>query len=187
MQKKNNTLLTVLLTTIVILLIFLIILAIILLGKSNQGTQNYEPDINSKQKIIDDDDSDLELLEEPEFSSQPQTNNAEIIYRVRVSANNADSQLGAFKDLNNAKKLADENSGYKVYDQNGNLVYASVVTNNSPTVATDSNSLYRVRKSANDSTSQLGAFKDLNNAKKLANQNSGYKVYDQNGNLVYAP
>ena len=44
--------------------------------------------------------------------------------------------------------------------------------------------LYRVRKSWNDAKSQAGAFKDLNNAKKLADQ-KGLNVYDNKGKLVY--
>jgi len=48
---------------------------------------------------------------------------------------------------------------------------------------------YRVRKSANDSKSQIGAFASLENAKKEANthKDEGYKVYDMSGRLVYTP
>lgn len=48
---------------------------------------------------------------------------------------------------------------------------------------------YRVRKSANDSQTQLSAFASLENAKKDANahKDEGYKVYDMSGNLVYTP
>lgn len=42
-----------------------------------------------------------------------------------------------------------------------------------------------MRKSWSDAKSQKGAFKSLDNAKKCANSNSGYKVYDANGNEVY--
>lgn len=45
--------------------------------------------------------------------------------------------------------------------------------------------LYRVRKSWNDSKSQIGAFKNLNNAKRLADKNKGYSVYDSKGNKIY--
>lgn len=49
--------------------------------------------------------------------------------------------------------------------------------------------LYRVRKSADDSKSQLGAFSSLENAKKEADahKDEGYKVYDMNGKLIYTP
>ncbi len=48
---------------------------------------------------------------------------------------------------------------------------------------------YRVRKSADDSKSQIGAFSSLENAKKEAetHKNEGYKVYDMSGKLVYTP
>ena len=50
-------------------------------------------------------------------------NNNNIIYRVRKSANDAKSQIGAYRSLNSAKALADKNSGYSVYDTNGKLIY----------------------------------------------------------------
>ena len=46
-------------------------------------------------------------------------------------------------------------------------------------------SLYRVRKSWSDAKSQKGAFRNLDNAKKCANANAGYKVFDASGNEVY--
>ena len=46
-------------------------------------------------------------------------------YRVRKSWADAKSQKGAFKVLANAKKCADENPGYLVYDESGKAVYGS--------------------------------------------------------------
>ena len=46
---------------------------------------------------------------------------------------------------------------------------------------------YRVRKNWEDSQSQIGAFKILENAKKCADQNPGYRVFDASGKVVYAP
>lgn len=54
----------------------------------------------------------------------------------------------------------------------------------SPSV-TQGSSLYRVRKSWSDAKSQKGAFRNFENAKKCANANSGYSVYDANGRSVY--
>lgn len=48
-----------------------------------------------------------------------------------------------------------------------------------------SNELYRVRKSWGDSTSQKGAFSDVNNAKKCADQNPGYYVFNSSGTAIY--
>lgn len=44
---------------------------------------------------------------------------------------------------------------------------------------------YRVRKSWGDAASQLGAFENLELAKKRADQSKGYKVFDSNGKQVY--
>ena len=45
--------------------------------------------------------------------------------------------------------------------------------------------LYRVRKSWADVKSQKGTFKSLDNAKKCADNNNGYAVFDANGKQVY--
>lgn len=44
---------------------------------------------------------------------------------------------------------------------------------------------YRVRKAWSDAGSQIGAFKNQNNAIELCKQNSGYKVFDNDGNEIY--
>lgn len=49
---------------------------------------------------------------------------AESWYRVRKTWADASSQKGAFKSLSNAKKCADENPGYSVFDESGKAVYA---------------------------------------------------------------
>lgn len=46
--------------------------------------------------------------------------------------------------------------------------------------------LYRVRKSWNDSKSQVGAYKSLDNAKAECNKHSGYSVYDEHGKALYS-
>lgn len=46
-------------------------------------------------------------------------------------------------------------------------------------------SLYRVRKSWADAASQKGAFKVLDNAKRCADENPGYSVFDGTGKAVY--
>lgn len=47
----------------------------------------------------------------------------EVWYRVRKNWEDAKSQVGAFHHLENAKKCADENKGYSVFDEQGKLVY----------------------------------------------------------------
>lgn len=44
---------------------------------------------------------------------------------------------------------------------------------------------YRVRKSWSDVKSQKGAYKVLANAKKCADKNNGYFVFDEEGNVIY--
>lgn len=51
------------------------------------------------------------------------------------------------------------------------------------TAQTTSGELYRVRKSWTNVASQIGAFKSLENAKKVCK--SGYSVFDSKGNVVY--
>lgn len=51
--------------------------------------------------------------------------------------------------------------------------------------ASDKKQLYRVRKTWADSKSQKGAFSVLSNAKKCADSNKGYSVFDEDGNKVY--
>lgn len=52
----------------------------------------------------------------------------EIWYRVRKTWADAKTQKGAFKSLENAKKCADENPGYSVFDVNGVNIYTSKTT-----------------------------------------------------------
>lgn len=46
---------------------------------------------------------------------------------------------------------------------------------------------YRVRKDWKDNKSQVGAYRVLSNAKVKADENEGYSVFDNDGNVVYAP
>lgn len=52
----------------------------------------------------------------------------EEMYRVRKSWSDSKSQIGAYKTLANAKKKADENPGYSVYNSAGECVYGEVPT-----------------------------------------------------------
>ena len=53
------------------------------------------------------------------------------LYRVRKSWADAKTQKGAFKSLDNAKKCADNNNGYAVFDANGKQVYPTAVAKKS--------------------------------------------------------
>ncbi|MCD7882544.1 MAG: N-acetylmuramoyl-L-alanine amidase [Lachnospiraceae bacterium] len=48
-----------------------------------------------------------------------------------------------------------------------------------------STTIYRVRKSWADASSQIGAYSSLANAKAKADANSGYYVFDESGNAIY--
>lgn len=105
---------------------------------------------------------------------------ADNLYRVRKSWADAASQLGAFKVLDNAKALVDQNPGYAVFDASGKRVYP--VSSGSQT---SGDTLYRVRTSWADKATQKGAFKVFENAKKCADENAGYSVFDEGGKVVY--
>lgn len=107
------------------------------------------------------------------------------LYRIRVTWEDAKSQVGAFASLDSAKTVADQNkaNGCKVFDDNGNVVYDP---NPQPQTVTQQH-LFRVRKDWTDVKGQIGAFSVLDSAKTLADNNAGYKVFDESGNVVYTP
>lgn len=49
----------------------------------------------------------------------------EVWYRVRKTWKDAATQKGAFHNLDNAKKCADENKGYSVFDESGKVLYSN--------------------------------------------------------------
>lgn len=65
--------------------------------------------------------------------------------------------------------------------------FKNMLTSCSDKLPTSSNIKYRVRKTSTGAKEQKGAFIDLNNAKKLADENRGYKVFDLKGNIIYNP
>jgi N-acetylmuramoyl-L-alanine amidase len=106
-------------------------------------------------------------------------------YRVRLNWSDADSQKGAFQDLDNAKELADslKNKGdYRVFNEKGQMVY-------DPTPEKVDEVWYRVRKTWADAETQVGAFHELGGAKEKADEmaKEGYKVFDEKGKVVYEP
>lgn len=105
------------------------------------------------------------------------TSTQDKLYKVRKSWTDIKSQLGAYSNLDTAKKNCP--TAYSVYDWNGNKVY----TNNANTSSADNTHLYRVRKTWADAKSQTGAYKSLTNAKN--NCGVGYTVFDWEGNTVY--
>ena len=68
-------------------------------------------------------------------STQKPTTSSTALYRVRKKWSDANSQKGAFKDLSNAKKCADKNKGYYVFDNKGKAVYPTQKKKSVDTIA----------------------------------------------------
>lgn len=96
-------------------------------------------------------------------------------YRVRKTWEDSKSQLGAYREKDNAVKNCPE--GYTVFGDGGAVIYINAKEDKK------ANKLYRVRKSWKDSKSQLGAYKEYDNAER--NCPAGYAVYNDNGEEVY--
>lgn len=64
-------------------------------------------------------------------------------------------------------------------------VTARLGGSSSGATTTTTSAIYRVRKTATDSKTQVGAYKVLANAKKAADMHPGYAVFDANGVKVY--
>lgn len=77
--------------------------------------------------------------------------------------------------------------GNRLYARLGDLAakVTAQLAGTTTTPETPTASLYRVRKTWSDSKTQKGAFKVLSNAKKCADDNAGYSVFDEKGNVVY--
>jgi len=85
----------------------------------------------------------------------------------------------------------DSNIDYKVItSDSGQTAYAKAVAEglieflNLKKKVSLTNKLYRVRKTWNNPSSQIGAYSILDNAKKACKK--GYSVFDDNGNIVYS-
>ena len=75
--------------------------------------------------------------------------------------------------------------GDYLYNLHGQIAKEVNAQLGSGTSSTPKKTLYRVRKSWKDVKSQKGAFYDLSNAKKCADKNKGYSVFDESGKAVY--
>ena len=109
-------------------------------------------------------------------------------YLVRESAQDEQSQVGAYDSYTEACNKAKEYeyAGYEVYDNYGNMLYTpeDIIQNPSSDQVK-----YRVRKGSYDSKTQIGAYanypKALESVKDRANE--GYKIFDMDGNILYDP
>ena len=89
---------------------------------NNADESQEQPESDKK----DTDKKDTDKKDTDKKDTDKKDNNENIFYRVRKSADDSSSQIGAFTVLENAIALADSRSseGYKVYDNSGRLVYA---------------------------------------------------------------
>lgn len=82
---------------------------------------------------------------------QKQTTVGTGYFRVRKDWSDTQSQIGAFKNKDNAIELCKQNSGYKVYDNNGTEIYPCVKEESEPFKVKVSISDLRIRKGAGTS------------------------------------
>ncbi len=190
-DSRNTTLIVFFATLSTMLLIAMIILVVVWTNGIKDEPQPPEPTVVPTATPA------------PTVVPTQKPNDESVInYYVRKSFDDVGTQIGAFHNYSNAVSYASQyaSSGYEVYDKKGNLVYDPAPDGSSPStaggnapsggqVSTSNGIRYRVRKSAYDSASQIGAFQDLQNAIAHANsyKSQGYEVYDLNGNLIYAP
>jgi len=99
---------------------------------------------------------------------------------------------GGFMDSTIDEPVIISERGQKAYAQavaNVCISYLNLQKKTASPPSVPAASLYRIRKSADDASSQIGAYSSLDSAKKIADENKaqGYKVYDMSGNLIYNP
>ena len=110
-------------------------------------------------------------------NSSSSTANKNIIYRVRKSWNDTDSQVGAFGSLANAKKMRDiMGKEYYVFNEKGQVVY--------PAPKTDSSSSFIVNPNITPATTYTGV-KIGSSSKDERGQYRGGQAGDQTGKEVY--
>lgn len=98
-------------------------------------------------------------------TTTPSTPTKETLYRVRKTWADSKSQLGAYKVLDNAKKKADENPGYSVFDESGKVVYSGKTSTPAqtfkPYLVKVTTSVLNIRKGAGTNYGTNGAIRDM--------------------------
>lgn len=127
----------------------------------------------------------IEITEPPGGVIVPEP--TEYWYRVRLNWDDPTTQIGAFLELENAKELAIQNPGYKVYDATGWVVFKSEIEEpvEEPIQPPEPEYLFRVMLDWNDWSTQIAVFDSLSEAKLFAAKHPGYKVYDETGWVAY--
>lgn len=91
--------------------------------------------------------------------------NTSVKYRVRKSWSDAKSQVGAYNNLDNAKRECDKHSGYSVYDVNGKDIYGSQATSSNSSQPTNylvkvTVSALNIRPTPSTSQKEVGVIRD---------------------------
>lgn len=73
--------------------------------------------------VVDDVKAEYAKMDAPVASTPQPAAPAQPLYRVRKTPDDAKTQLGAYHVLESAKAAVDAHPGFKVFDQNGKLVY----------------------------------------------------------------
>lgn len=96
-------------------------------------------------------------------STNTGTTGKSTLYRVRKTWADTKSQIGAHKVLDNAKKVADKNPGYSVFDESGNVVYSggSTATTFTPYLVKVTTSVLNIRKGAGTNYGTNGSIRDM--------------------------
>lgn len=89
------------------------------------------------------------------------------MYRVRKSWTDAGSQKGAFSVLENAKRCADQNKGYSVFDSKGNKVYPEVSGDTVYTVKTG-DTLFGIAAKYGTTYQKLASYNGITNPNKIS-------------------
>lgn len=88
-----------------------------------------------------------------------------VMYRVRKTWADAKSQLGAYSVLANAKRQADENPGYYVFDEDGKAIYPKATETKTeefkPYMVKVTTSVLNIRKGAGTNYGTNGAIRDM--------------------------
>lgn len=99
-----------------------------------------------------------ERLGSSPVSNAEASKTSETIYRVRKSADDSKTQIGAYKTLANAKKQADANPGYFVFDKDGVKIYP--IAKEQPKPVAPSFQPYKVEVTASNLRIRKGAGTD---------------------------
>lgn len=99
-----------------------------------------------------------ERLGSSQVSNAEAPKTSETIYRVRKSADDSKTQIGAYKTLANAKKQADANPGYFVFDKDGVKIYP--IAKEQPKPVAPSFQPYKVNVTASNLRIRKGAGTD---------------------------